>query len=174
MREIPAIAPELVADAIVLRQLDEAYFDAYCGLIADPISRHWTVTTEPFSDEQLMSWLKSRPGQTDRLDWAILDKTTGQLLGEIVLNELDPANESMNLRIALSSNNLGRGFGTQAVKLVVEFGFQVLNLREIRLDVWRENLRAIRVYEKVGFAARSTIVEDGKEFLVMHAANPAR
>jgi RimJ/RimL family protein N-acetyltransferase len=174
VREIPAIAPELVADSLVLSQLDENYFDAYCKLIADPISQHWTVTTETFSDEQLMSWLKSRPGQPDRLDWAIVDKVTGQLLGEIVLNELDASAESMNLRIALLSANLGKGIGTQAVKLVVDFGFHVLNLREIRLDVWSENLRAIRVYQKVGFVSQAKIVDDGKEFLVMHAVNPAQ
>ena len=174
MREIPTIAPELVADSLVLSQLDENYFDAYCKLIADPISQHWTVTSATFSDEQLMSWLKSRPGQPDRLDWAIVDKVTGQLLGEIVLNELDASAESMNLRIALLSANLGKGIGTQAVKLVVDFGFQVLNLREIRLDVWSENLRAIRVYQKVGFVFQTKIVEDDKEFLVMHAVNPAQ
>jgi RimJ/RimL family protein N-acetyltransferase len=174
MLNIPSIAPNLGTDQITLRQLDESCFAEYCDLISDPISQHWTVTTETFSDEQLMSWLKSRPGQPDRLDWAIVDKATGQLLGEIVINELDVSAESMNLRIALSSANLGKGIGTQAVKLVVEYGFQVLNLRDIRLDVWSENLRAIRVYEKVGFVSQTKIVEDGKEFLVMHAVNPAQ
>jgi RimJ/RimL family protein N-acetyltransferase len=140
--------------------------------MADPISRHWTVTTDTFSDEQLLAWLKSRPDQPDRLDWAILDKANGWLLGEIVLNELDPTAESMNLRIALSSEHLGKGIGSQSVELVVDYGFQVLNLREIRLDVWTENLRAIRVYEKVGFVPQTSIIEEGKEFLVMHALNP--
>ena len=171
---LPAIAPNLTSDDLLLTQLDESYFPEYCKLIADPISQYWTVTSATFSDEQLMSWLKSRPGQTNRLDWAIVDKATNQLLGEIVLNELEPSAKSMNLRIALLSANLGKGIGTQAVKLVVDFGFHVLNLREIRLDVWSENLRAIRVYQKVGFVSQAKIVEDGKEFLVMHAVNPAQ
>ena len=174
MLEIPEIAPNLSIDDVLLTQLDQSWFREYCNLIADPISQHWTVTTASFSDEQLFAWLQSRPGQPDRLDWAIVDKATGYLLGEVVLNELDLAAESMNLRIALSSAHLGKGIGTQAVKLVVEYGFQVLNLSEIRLDVWTENLRAIRVYEKVGFMPQAKIVEYGKEFLVMHAENPAQ
>lgn len=174
MPDIPAIAPTLVSDQIALKQLDESCFNEYCNLISDPISKHWTVTALTFSDEQLRSWLKSRPGKTDRLDWAILDIGTCRLLGEIVLNEPNAPAESMNLRIALSSANLGKGIGTHAVNLVVEYGFQVLKLRQIRLDVWSENLRAIRVYEKAGFVAQASIVEDGKEFLVMHAVNPAR
>jgi len=172
--EIPTIAPELTAGQILLRQLNESYYAPYCALIADPISRHWTVTTSTFSDEQLLTWLKSRPGQSERLDWAILNSETGEFLGEIVLNELDVQAMTMNLRIALLSTTFGKGIGTQAVRLVVEYGLQVLGLSQITLDVWSENQRAIHVYEKVGFSQTSTIYEDGKEFLVMQVANPAK
>jgi RimJ/RimL family protein N-acetyltransferase len=107
------------------------------------------------------------------LDWAILNPETGEFLGEIVLNELDSETASMNLRIALLSNIADQGIGSHAVKLVVDYGFQVLRLAQIRLDVWSENLRAVRVYEKNGFVLHSSIIEDGKEFLLMHAHNPA-
>jgi RimJ/RimL family protein N-acetyltransferase len=171
--EIPATAPDLASNQVLLRQLDESYFAPYCDLIADPISQHWTVTTSTFSDDQLLAWLRSRPGQLERLDWAILNSETGDFLGEVVLNELDTQAATMNLRIALLSTILGRGIGTQSVKLVVDYGFQVLGLSRITLDVWSENQRAIRVYEKVGFSQTSTIYEDGKEFLFMQIANPA-
>ena len=171
MLEIPATAPDLASDHVMLRQLDESYFTPYCDLIADPISKHWTVTTSTFSDDQLLAWLRSRPGQLERLDWAILNSETGDFLGEVVLNELDTQAATMNLRIALLSTILGRGIGTQSVKLVVDYGLQVLGLSRITLDVWSENQRAIRVYEKVGFVQTSTIYEDGKEFLVMQIAN---
>jgi RimJ/RimL family protein N-acetyltransferase len=169
---VPLIAPSLHSDQVMLTQLEDIYFEDYCKLIADPISQHWTVTTATFSDEQLLAWLRSRPGQLERLDWAILNSETGEFLGEIVLNELDAQAKSMNLRIALLSARLGQGVGTKAVKLVIDYGFQVLGLSRITLDVWSKNQRAIRVYEKVGFAQSSTIYEDGKEFLVMQIANP--
>jgi RimJ/RimL family protein N-acetyltransferase len=169
--EIPATAPDLSSGHVLLTQLDESHFAPYCDLIADPISKHWTVTTSTFSDDQLLAWLRSRPGQLERLDWAILNSETGDFLGEVVLNELDTQAATMNLRIALLSTILGRGIGTQSVKLVVDYGFQVLGLSRITLDVWSENQRAIRVYEKVGFVQTSTIYEEGKEFLVMQIAN---
>jgi RimJ/RimL family protein N-acetyltransferase len=171
--EIPAIATELSSGQAKLVQLDESFFPAYCDLIADPISMHWTVTTESFSSEQLLAWLRSRPGQSERLDWAILNSESGEFLGEIVLNELDTQAATMNLRIALLSTILGQGIGTAAVRLVVDYGFQVLGLSQITLDVWAENHRAIRVYEKVGFSQTSTIFENGKEFILMQVANPA-
>ena len=109
MLEIPAIATELSSGQAKLVQLDESFFPAYCDLIADPISMHWTVTTESFSSEQLLAWLRSRPGQSERLDWAILNSESGEFLGEIVLNELDTQAATMNLRIALLSTILGQG-----------------------------------------------------------------
>jgi RimJ/RimL family protein N-acetyltransferase len=108
------------------------------------------------------------------LDWAILNLETGEFLGEVVLNELDTQVATMNLRIALLSTKLGMGIGTEAVKLVVDYGFQVLGLSQITLDVWSENQRAIRVYEKNGFALKSSMFESGKEFLVMQAQNPSK
>lgn len=173
MQAIPPTAPDLSSDQVLLRQLDEGSFAPYCDLIADPISKHWTVTTSTFSDDQLLAWLRSRPDQLERLDWAILNSETGEFLGEIVLNELDTQAATMNLRIALLSTRLGKGIGTEAVRLVVDYGLQVLGLSQITLDVWSENQRAIRVYEKVGFSQTSTIYEDGKEFLFMQIANPA-
>jgi RimJ/RimL family protein N-acetyltransferase len=89
-----------------------------------------------------------------------------------VLNELDRSAASMNLRIALSSNHLDRGIGTQALRVVVDYGFQSLKLKTIRLDVWSENHRAIRAYEKTGFVVEKRITEEEKEFLIMQLKNP--
>lgn len=44
-----------------------------------------------------------------------------------------------------------RGFGSQAVRLLVQHGFDTLNLNRIYLHVFETNPRAIRAYEKAGF-----------------------
>jgi RimJ/RimL family protein N-acetyltransferase len=171
---IPAIAPNLQSEAALLVQLDHSVHQRYCELMADPISRHFTGTIETFSDQKLLEWLSSRPGQTNRLDWAILHPLTGELLGEVVLNELDAETESMNFRIAMFEGASGQGIGSQVTRLVVDYGLNELQLRQITLDVWVENPRAIRVYEKAGFVMRSRFVDDGREFFLMAIQNPAR
>jgi RimJ/RimL family protein N-acetyltransferase len=45
----------------------------------------------------------------------------------------------------------GQGVGTEVMKLLVQYGFDTLNLNRIMLDVYETNLRAIRSYEKAGF-----------------------
>jgi RimJ/RimL family protein N-acetyltransferase len=53
-----------------------------------------------------------------------------------------------------------KGFGTEATKLFVAYGFETLNLNRIELRVYEYNARAIRVYEKVGFKHEGSLRED--------------
>lgn len=57
----------------------------------------------------------------------------------------------MNFRIALLPHAVGRGYGTEATRAVVDHGFAVLGLHRIELEVYAFNPRAQRVYENCGF-----------------------
>lgn len=61
----------------------------------------------------------------------------------------------------------GKGYGTVITKLTCGYGFDVLNLDMIYLEVFEDNIRAIKAYEKVGFSAKETKEERGKKMLVM-------
>jgi RimJ/RimL family protein N-acetyltransferase len=50
-----------------------------------------------------------------------------------------------------NEENWGRGFGIQAIELMIEFGWKSLNLRRIDLSVHEFNERAKHVYEKLSF-----------------------
>ncbi len=62
----------------------------------------------------------------------------------------------------------GRGFGTDAARLIVQYGFIELNLRRISLSVNAYNERAVKSYEKVGFTLegrmRSEGLRDGQRY----------
>ncbi len=45
----------------------------------------------------------------------------------------------------------GKGYGTDAVNILLRFAFQELNLNRVSLDVFEYNERAVRSYEKLGF-----------------------
>jgi RimJ/RimL family protein N-acetyltransferase len=52
-----------------------------------------------------------------------------------------------------------KGYGTDAMQVILRYGFQELNLRRIALDVFEYNPRAIRSYEKVGFVHEGRVRE---------------
>ncbi len=61
----------------------------------------------------------------------------------------------------------GKGYGTVITELACNYGFDELNLDLIFLEVFEDNIRAIRAYEKVGFATKETRKESDKNMLVM-------
>jgi RimJ/RimL family protein N-acetyltransferase len=108
-------------------------------------------TLSPDDVEPMRQWYGSRSDHDDRLDLAAVDRSTGKYVGEVVLNELDPNNNSCSFRIALGATGQNRGLGTEATRLVLGYAFERVGLHRISLEVYSFNSRARRVYEKVGF-----------------------
>lgn len=85
-------------------------------------------------------------------------------LGEVAITEIDTDNHCANIRIALFSQmDFGQGYGTEAMRLMVDYGFRELNLHRIELDVYPFNPRAMHVYEKIGFK-REGVLRDALFF----------
>jgi RimJ/RimL family protein N-acetyltransferase/predicted SprT family Zn-dependent metalloprotease len=165
-QEFPALAPRLEGALVRLVQLDSTFFDAAFAAVNEPESRLLTATKKIFTEAEIRDWLATRPGAPERIDWAILHE--GEYVGEVVLNELNEAKSSMNLRIALAGPAMfGRGFGSEAVALAVDYGLQELGLAKITLSVLVDNARAIGAYEKVGFVAGREYSEGKHRFLRM-------
>lgn len=162
----PAVS--LDSQRISLRQLGPTWLDETLAFVNDPELAAFTATTKKFSREQIIEWLSSRATQTNRCDWAILDRESGEFLGEVVLNELNEAKNSMNLRISLASIDLtGQGFGSEAIEMVLTYAFDTLLLSRVTLEVLTHNARAIAAYKKVGFIAGREFSEGRHRYLRM-------
>lgn len=92
----------------------------------------------------------------DRLVLAIIDNGSGEMVGEVVLNEWDEGNRSCNYRTLIGVAGRGRRLGTEATRLIVEYGLAVLGMHRISLEVYDFNPRARHVYEKAGFVHEGT------------------
>ena len=83
---------------------------------------------------------------------AITADTSDDILGLVSLVSINPLNQSAELHIMIGNReNRGKGLGTFAVKALCYHGFYNLNLHRIEIVTLSSNLRAQRVYEKVGF-----------------------
>ncbi len=160
--------PELRTERLRLTQLGPDHFDAMAtGLTDDDEGRRLTGTHAQHTEEQIRSWLAKLPGSGDRADWAIVRTDDQKVIGEVVLNDLDADNQSMNYRIALyGSAFYGQGYGTEAGRAVINFGLGVLGLHRISLGVYDFNDRAQASYAKLGFVLegrlRHALLWDGE------------
>ncbi|HET6694097.1 MAG TPA: GNAT family protein [Pedococcus sp.] len=150
--------PTLTGERVVLRPFHEADLPALATAIADPEvgrltgSVHTSEEAGQGHDEaRLREWYLTRNDQDDRLDLAIVDRRSGECVGEAVLNEWEPENASCNFRILIGPGGRGRGLGTEATRLILGHAFESLGLHRVGLEVYAFNPRGRRAYGKVGF-----------------------
>jgi RimJ/RimL family protein N-acetyltransferase len=154
-----SIKPVLTGDLVVLRPFVDTDVPVLLGAIADPEVARLTGSPPGGGpgEEQTRDWYGSRNAQNDRLDLAVVDRAGGACVGEVVLNQWYPHNGSCNFRTLLGAAGRDRGLGTEAVRLIVGYGFERLGLHRISLEVYSHNPRARRAYEKVGFVAEGVL-----------------
>jgi len=75
-----------------------------------------------------------------------------ELLGNIGFNSLDMVNRNGVLGVLIGNpKHQRKGYGTEALKLILDYGFSFLNLRNISLNVFEYNEPAYNLYKKIGF-----------------------
>ncbi|MBN2046105.1 MAG: GNAT family N-acetyltransferase [Anaerolineales bacterium] len=73
-------------------------------------------------------------------------------IGNMGLFDFDHRARSAELGISIGNKDFwNQGYGTEAITLLLRHGFETLNLNRIMLQVYADNPRAIRCYEKAGF-----------------------
>lgn len=161
--------PTLTGELVELRPFRAEDVFAIAECLADPEllkftgSVHSTAETvgrKVEVDQKLRDWYGSRNDQVDRLDLAVVERATGECVGEVVLNQLDLDDQRCNFRTLIGPRGRGRGLGSEATRLIVDHGFGVLGLHRIGLDVYDFNPRAQRAYEKAGFVVEGRLREE--------------
>lgn len=152
MSEQPII---LQGDKIILRPWRKSDADPLWDSIHNEEFNKLTGTHDSFTREQIDTYVDNQiaaAGSQDRGTFIIALPDTDEAIGEVVINEVDHDNHSGNIRIGMfSDEHVGKGYGTEAMRLMVGYGFDYLNLHRIELGVYAFNPRAIRAYEKAGF-----------------------
>lgn len=72
-------------------------------------------------------------------------------LGTISLKNVDNINKNAEYAISLRKSSIGKGVSKYATEQILSFGFEKLGLNKIYLNVYSDNIRAIKFYEKIGF-----------------------
>ncbi len=117
----------------------------------------------PLSDVQSRGYFNSiiMPATARETAYAIHERRTGRLIGATALTDIEArAVRRAYFRIVIGEKDAwGSGYGTEATRLVVLDGFERHNLDFIKLEVFRQNLRARNTYGRIGFRELGEHVE---------------
>lgn len=107
----------------------------------------------PMTKWQEEEWVRSRKANADfTYDFAIEDLETGKYIGGCSINECDVKNRTCTIGIMIGDKDYwSKGYGSDALKVLIKFIFEEVNMNKIKLKVFSFNTRAIACYKKVGF-----------------------
>lgn len=156
--------PVLSGELVVLRPIRADDADGMWDMVTDPEGTRLTGTSQTFTRDQIDTWCATVADTEGRRDWAIT-RGADEYLGEIVLNAIDPQDSNANLRLALRPGQRGRGFGSEAIALVLAHAFDEagLGLHRVSLDVLSINPRARMLYESLGFVVEGRLRESHRD-----------
>ncbi len=149
----------LEGDRIRLRAHEPEDVDRAMLWLNDPEVRQFLGRQYPFSRKEATERLLVAPSFNAAF-FAIVRKEDGLLIGDCGLFDASPENRGATLGIQIGDKTCWEGgYGTDTMRTLCRFGFDVMNLHRIDLHALASNERAIHVYEKIGFQ-REAVLRD--------------
>lgn len=152
----------ILGERVRLRAIERSDIPTFLRWVNDPEVRRFLLMFEPMSEASEERWFERRLEARDDYLFSFEGSFDGEwrILGNIGLHRVDWKNRSATLGIMLGEKeHWSKGFGTEAVRLMLRFAFGELNLHRVELDVFDFNPRAIRCYEKAGFQHEGVLRE---------------
>jgi RimJ/RimL family protein N-acetyltransferase len=129
-------------DLIPLYQRWVNDFEVTRGLIIDP----------PITAESEEEWYDSVSAGQRAPHFTIYERSTLRPIGNIGMMRINQKHRAGEMGILIGEKDCwGKGYGTEAVSMVLDYGFTVLGLHNMMLTVYGFNERAIRAYKRAGF-----------------------
>ncbi len=166
--------------------------DLFCGKFvklvteeAQTVAKHfsrWARDTEywrlansnpvrPLSVKAVQGWVEKELAENgdELFEFSIRTTADDRLIGDVGLDGVCWNHGESFVGIGIGEREFwGKGYGTEAMQLILRYAFSELNLQRVSLNVFSYNSRAIRSYEKAGFMhegrARNVLQRDGQRY----------
>ena len=146
----------LTGERVLLRPFRPEDIEPLWQSRLDPLT--WARTTEaPLVPETLEAYRARHAtrGQDGAAEFAA--EAGGALIGRGGLFHVDPLARHAEVGLAILPEHQGKGYGTDVLRVLVDYGFRSRNLRRIHLQTLASNAAALRCYSAAGF------VEEGRQ-----------
>ena len=145
--------PEIETERLLLRRLRADDAEDMFEYASDPEVTHY-LTWFPHPDSRYtrdyLEYLGTRYRVGDFFDWAITLKESGKMIGTCGFTSFDYTNDSAEMGYVLNPKYRGQGIVPEALRAVLDFGFDNLALHRAEAKFIEGNEASRRVMEKVG------------------------
>jgi RimJ/RimL family protein N-acetyltransferase len=149
----------LRGESVYLRPAERADLPTFVRWMADAETTRNLAVRSPFSlamEERWFDRVLAEHGKS-QFHFVICLLADDRAIGTIGFHHVDYENGGAEFGIAIGEKSeWNKGYGTDALNVICDFGFGELRLERIELDVYAANPRARRAYEKAGFVVEGT------------------
>lgn len=158
----------LESERLILRPLQESDVEGdYAVWLNDPeVCSGNSHALFPVSREALLSYVRRVGNSPSDVVLAIILRSDGRHIGNVSLQSIHWVNRSAELAILLGAKDCwGQGYGEEAARMMVAYGFSKLGLRRIACGTFEDNTGMQRIAQKLGFSKeglrRAAVYKDG-------------
>lgn len=145
--------PKIKGKKIILRPLSIRDAKNFTKWLTDPeVTKFLEMHERPAPTlKEEKNYILKKKKEKDAVQFCI-DAIDGEHIGTVALDKIDNYNKRAVFGIFIGNKKYwGQGCGTEAGKLIVDFGFKKLKLHRIHLNVYGFNIRGYKSYIKIGF-----------------------
>lgn len=99
---------------------------------------------------EYLKYIETRYDAGDFYDWAVIEKSSGRMIGTCGFTRIDTPNNAGEIGYVLNPEFHGKGYGTEAASEALRFGFDVIGLHRIEAKFMEGNVASLRVMDKLG------------------------
>lgn len=147
--------PKLETKRLILREICVSDVPAIFAVFSNPlVTKFYDVPTMVRQEQAvtLTRWWINRIKKRKALRWAItLKSAEDKAIGTCGFSQFDKSNNMAEIGVDIAHPYWGQGIATEAIKVIIDFGFQVMKLNRIETWVMVENIGSLKVLRKNGF-----------------------
>jgi RimJ/RimL family protein N-acetyltransferase len=122
------------------------------------VTRFLETGAFPTTVPALRAYVETVARSPENVMLGVIEKVTNTHVGNVKLGPIQALHRRADLGIMIGDRTRwGKGYGREAVALVVDYGFRRLNLNKITLGVYADHEAAVRLYQGLGFAIEGTL-----------------
>ncbi|WP_077622341.1 GNAT family N-acetyltransferase [Sediminibacillus massiliensis] len=149
---------------VMLRELTlEDVEDRYQWCLDREVTKHLNMPDKypPFSRNETKKWIQMCMDKTNGYEQKAIITDNGIHIGWIDLKNIDRLNKHAELGLAIGEKSYwGKGYGLSAMKEMLQWGFNQLQLNKVWLRVEVDNEKAINSYRRMGYVEEGILRQD--------------
>jgi diamine N-acetyltransferase len=145
-------------ERVLLKRMGRQDAEDVVRMRAEPEVQAQLFSERPPTLDEHLGWLAEMEKRGDRHEFMIVDRASGRSVGTIGLSNIDRTHRNAEYGILIGDPGArGKGFAAEASRLLLGYAFRTLRLVRVYLRVFTDNEKAIRLYERVGFAREDVL-----------------